>query len=134
MIEKREATREDYNLFKESEEGPMFNVVRAWANVLTGTETLDKKYHTGMIALDATCDVDYENENTILTEKEKIDNAKGRNDLGLESRVTMLMKLDGLTEEEAKKHIKLVDATKELDIPEITDEVVKDENVVVENE
>ena len=128
MIEKREATREDYNLFKESEEGPMFNVVRAWANVLTGTETLDKKYHTGVIALEATCDVDYANANTILTDKEKIDNAKGRNDLGLESRVTMLMKLDGLTEEEAKKHIALVDATKELDIPEVPDEIVDDEN------
>ena len=58
----------------------------------------------------------YEQSGALLTDTEKIANIKGRNELGLESRVTMLMKLDGLTEQEAIDAIEIVDRTKDDDI------------------
>ena len=127
MMEKRESTKEDYNLFKQVEIGQIWNIVRAWLNVLSGTDTLDKKYHVGAISRDAEMKVEFNDGDAVLTEKEKLDNMKTRDDMGLESRVTKLMKLDGLTEDEAIAHLEVVDRTKELDMPPVSDEDLEDD-------
>jgi len=128
LTEKRESTKEDYQLFKGAEENEIWAIVKAWLNVLDKTETLDRKYHTGVIADDATCEVEFEQADALLTEKEKIENVKARNELSLESRVTMLMKLDGITEEKATEYIALVDKTKESELPIIEAEESNEES------
>ena len=113
LTEKREATKEDYQLFKDAEENELWEIVKAWLNVLSGTDTLDKKYHIGTIGEEVTMEVKFEQSQALLTEKEKIENIKQRKELDLESRITMLMKLDNISEQEAEEILKLVDRTKE---------------------
>jgi hypothetical protein len=111
LTEKREANKEDYQLFKDAEENQIWHVVKAWLNVLSGTDTLDKKYHTGFLPLESEMEVNYEQSNALLTEKEKIENMQARKELMLESRTTMLMKLDNISREEAEEQIKVIDET-----------------------
>ncbi len=112
MIDDFEASKEDFDLFKNIEE-KIFSIVKAYLSVYSGTELLDPKYWTTKGVIDATQTVQFHKPEMIETHAEKLDNAQKKIDLGISDRVLVLMDLEGITEEEATKRIDEIDKRKQ---------------------
>jgi hypothetical protein len=107
MIQKAEASQEDFELMKEAE-NQLYQIITAWCNVLTGTETLDKKYHTGKLNLESEMKISYQRPEIVQTEQEKFEFYNAQIERGFESKVSSLVKMNNWTREEALAYLKQV--------------------------
>lgn len=89
MIERFEASREDYSVF-ERVENKIFEVFRTYINVYGGTEYLPD-IKTGMIGPDAYVNVTFARPEMVKTESEELDIIQRKLELGLISRKEAIM-------------------------------------------
>lgn len=82
MIEKFEATREDYSLFERVED-KLWTIIKAWHNTLRDTDQLDEKYKTQPFPEDSEVQVKFARPEMVTTEKEKLEAIQLKMDLGI---------------------------------------------------
>jgi hypothetical protein len=104
MLDKFEATKEDFDLFR-SVELKLFNIVKKYMLAFTNTEFLDKKYWLSQSSTNATMNIMFHRPEMIQTEKEKIENLQLKIDMGISDKVLALMDLEGLDQEAAEEKI-----------------------------
>lgn len=100
MIQKFEATKEDFSLY-ECVEDDIYSIVKAWHNVSIGTSTLEPKYISSKISEDSNVSVVYHRPEMIQTKKEQIELIAIRKEEGLISKIDAIMELDNLNREDA---------------------------------
>jgi hypothetical protein len=115
MVEKFEASQEDISLFKHVEE-ELLEIIACYINSFRGERVDGELMLSDMYQISLPDDVEEINEiiefakpEMIKTEMEMLEVAAKEIELGLTSRVHVLMKLKGMTKEEAQKHIQEVD-------------------------
>lgn len=108
MIKKFEATREDVAVYNKAE-ADVYDVVKAWANALNGSNLLDSKYKTGKIKDDSAVTVEFKKPQIVETRTEQLNVVQMEMELGLESKIGALMDYKSLTREEAIEKLKQVD-------------------------
>lgn len=111
MIERFEASKEDVALFKQGEQR-IFDIVKAWLDTYSGTEFLDQKYWVSGQIVNATISVNFSEPQSIKTESEELADLKTRMDMGIADRVTALMELKGMDEDQAIEYLKKLDERK----------------------
>jgi hypothetical protein len=102
-IQKIEAHKDDYEAFKRVED-QVYNIIRAWLNVLNGTNQLERKYQVPSISSDSEVVVKYVEPKMIQTETEKLATIEKKIELELMSESEALMELREIKDEkEAEK-------------------------------
>lgn len=119
MIERFEASREDYDVF-ERVENQLFDVFKAYINVYGGTEYLPG-VKSGMIGPDAYVSVTFSKPEMVKTESEELDIIQRKLELGLISRKEAIMIDRGVDADTADRIIM------EIDSEEALRDAVKDE-------
>lgn len=109
MIDKFEAARSDYALYKNAEE-QVFEIIKQYLNVFSGTEFLDQKYWVNKISGDVKLNIEYAKPESIKTDDEVIATIQKKIELGLMSRVSAMMELRGMDRDAAIEELKLIDA------------------------
>lgn len=107
MLEKFDATKEDYEAYKCAEEDA-FEIIRAWLSVLNGTDTLNKKYHVSLPEK-VYLSVKFHEPENIRSEQEQLDYLESKRESGYSSRVSNYMKIEGVEREQAIKDLKQFD-------------------------
>jgi len=107
MVEKMEATDDHYSLFKKVE-GKIFEIVSNWQLVLEDDPTFDEKYKTGSLE-NVSFTVKFKKPESARTTKDKLEELSLKKELGLASRLDMLMEIDGLSLEAAQKKLLEID-------------------------
>lgn len=102
MIEKFEASQEDYQVYGRVEQ-EAYTLVKAWHNGLRGTDLLLLKYQTADFPEDSRCEPKFKRPELVQTESEKLDWVQSQRETGLMSRVEAIMLLRGVTEEKAEE-------------------------------
>jgi hypothetical protein len=115
MVEKFEASQEDVSLF-EKVESKLFNVISCYIKAFRGERVdgdliLSDIYQIQLPENDAAINlqVEFAKPEMIKTEMELLEIAQKEIDMGLMSRVHVLMNLKKMTKEQAIQHIKEVD-------------------------
>lgn len=111
MIDRFEATKDDYDLFKGVEK-ELFYLLRDWSNVMqdvSDEEALIDELRIGVIGDDVKCSVKFFEPQMIQTEKEKEDSVLKLMEAGLLSRKEALMDLRGVDEEAARQILEELD-------------------------
>lgn len=111
MIDKFEATKEDFDMFK-NVESQIYDVVVKYLVALSNTEFLDKEYWISQSALTSEFNVVFHKPEMIQTEAEKLSNLKLKIDLGISDKVLALMDLESISEEMATQKIDEIIARK----------------------
>ena len=108
-VQKIEAHRDDYEKFRKAEEH-IYKIVKAWINVLRGSDKLDKKYQISGISDDSEIIVAFHKPELIQTENEKLTNIEKKMELGIASRLDAIM-IDRSIEDkdEAKQLLEEID-------------------------
>jgi hypothetical protein len=105
MIDKFEATKEDFDLFKWVE-FELADIVKKYAYYFSNdSELLDPKYWVTQSVLASEFSVKFHEPEMVQTLAEKIENLKSKIDLGISDKVLALMELENLTEEQAEEKI-----------------------------
>lgn len=105
MIDKFEATKEDFDLFKWVEI-ELADIVKKYAFYFSNNrELLDPKYWVTQTVLASEFSIKFHEPEMIQTLAEKIENLKSKIDLGISDKVLALMELENLTEEQAEEKI-----------------------------
>jgi hypothetical protein len=118
MVEKFEASQDDFDLFKMVEK-KAFEILKAWNNYLVG-KTLDQggiEFELQTIPEEIKLDVKFAAPQAIQTKKENEDSIKLLLDLGLMSKKMAIMELLGKSEEQATQILKEIEQEKALDVP-----------------
>ena len=102
MIEKISSSKEDYDTFSRVEE-KIWNLIKAWLNVLSNSETLDQKYRTSQIAMDAQVKVEYAAPEMVKSDMEELDVIAKEIELGISSPVKAIMQRENLSQEQAEE-------------------------------
>ncbi len=108
MLDSFEATKEDFDLFKKVEY-KLFEIVKAWLNILSGTDKLDRKYWVTASIVNATMSVKFHEPQMLETKAEMLDNSSKEIDLGITDRVSVYAKINGVSEEIAEEAIAKID-------------------------
>jgi hypothetical protein len=101
LIEKMSAAKSDYGVFQHAET-QVWNLVKAWLNVLNGSSTLNRKYWTSMPD-DSEVLVKYSKPENVESELEKLSVSEKRIEIGLSSSINELMESKELSREDAEK-------------------------------
>lgn len=101
-IEKVSAAREDFDTFARVED-KVWRLVKAWLNILTSTETLDRKYWTGSISEDSSVNVEFSKPELIKSDMEELDVIQREIELGISSPIDAIMRREGLDREQAEQ-------------------------------
>lgn len=109
MIEKFEASQEDYQTYTRVEQ-EAFVLVRAWHNQLRGTDLLDSKYQTTVISDESECHPKFHKPELVQTEAEKLAWVQSQRETGLMSRVEAIAMLRGVPEETAEEIARKIDS------------------------
>jgi hypothetical protein len=112
MIEKFEASKEDISIYEGAEQ-KIFEIVKAWHNALLSTDQLDQVYKSSQFSDNASMSIQYATPEMVQTEEQKLDIAERRWALGLDNKEEMLMRVDGLTEEQAKEKLEAINDRQE---------------------
>lgn len=123
MIEKFEASKADFSLFKWAEE-QAFQIIKAWINVLTGTGVLD--YDLVQIPEDVKMFIKFAEPNLVQSRGEKLDAIQKEIELGLMSRTEGIMELRDVDKDKALEIAAEIDADM-LAIQQTTPEVEQPE-------
>ena len=108
MVDRLHASKDDYELFRDAE-NQIYEIVKAWVDVLSGSDQLGKKYWVNNIPVDSQIAVEYHKPEMIQTESEKVDIQSKRKELGTASRVDFLMEDKKLSREDAIEEIIRID-------------------------
>lgn len=111
MIDEFEATKEDFSLYQ-CVEKELFDIIKKFLVAYTGTPFLDPKYNVSQSFKDAEIEIKFHEPQMIQTEGELLDNSQKEIDLGIADRVSILMKLEKISEEDAVKMIAAIDKRK----------------------
>jgi len=98
-VNRIEAHQDDYERFR-SAENDIFDIIKAWLNVLNNSTDLDSKYKTGVISQDASIEVSFYQPEMILSENEKIEMIERKIGLGIMSQTEAIMESRGLTDKD----------------------------------
>lgn len=98
MIDKFEASREDISLF-EAVEKKLWQIVKAWHNVLRDTDQLDDKYKTQPFPDDSEVQVMFSSPELVTTEKERLEAIEMKRDLGLISQRMAVKEFHGVDDD-----------------------------------
>jgi len=135
MVEKFEASQEDISLF-EKVESKLFNVFSCYIKAFRGERVdgdliLSDIYQIQLPDNDAAMnlEVEFAKPEMIKTEMELLDIAQKEIDMGLMSRVHVLMSLKKMTKEQAIKHIKEVDEFEGLNGSDQSTEILEEGSV-----
>jgi hypothetical protein len=104
MIDKFEATKEDFDLFR-SVEQKLFKVIQKYLVEFSNTPFLDPKYSVNKSFENAEINVQFHRPEMIQTEAEQLLNEQSKIELGISDRILALMKLESLTEEQALEKV-----------------------------
>lgn len=104
MIDKFEATKEDFDLFR-SVEKSIYKIVISFLVHYSRTDFLDKKYNVGNGAANSEMTIKFHEPQMVQTEKDKLENYKLKIELGISDKVLALMDLEGLDEIKAQEKI-----------------------------
>lgn len=123
MIEKFEASQEDFSLFKFVEQ-EFAHITACWIASLKG-ERIDGELILGedyqLSDLNdpnlLSCNVEFSKPQMIMTEMEKLDLAEREIEIGVSSKVHYLMENKGMSEPEAVEHLRKVEQYEALTIP-----------------
>jgi hypothetical protein len=122
LIDKFEASADDISLFERVEQEALDIMVK-WSNLLQGAtidggvQPLRPELQTAMLPEDLMVNVIYVRPQAIETATEAEASVTTRMEAGLMSRKGALMKLDGISEEEAVKRLAEIDAEESLQMP-----------------
>jgi hypothetical protein len=101
MIDRFEASRSDYDLFSNVEK-IIYNIVKAYVNLYSGTEFLDRKYYTS-IPDGSYVSVSYKKPELIQSDSEKVDTVIKKLENNLQSRVEAIMEIRGVDRQKAEE-------------------------------
>ena len=104
MINRIEAHSDDYDKFRECEER-IYEIVKAWQRVLANSDQLDSKYKVGNIPENSTIEVQYHKPEMVQTKTEQIANISALIDVGLKSKLSAIMELEGIESEDEAQAI-----------------------------
>ena len=104
MINRIEAHSDDYDKFRECEER-IYEIVKAWQRVLANSDQLDSKYKVGNIPEDSTIEVQYHKPEMVQTKTEQIANITSLIEAGLKSKLSALMELEGIEDEDTAQEM-----------------------------
>lgn len=114
MIEKFEASRDDFSLFKNIEH-KMFYIICCWIKSLYGVRSeggellLSEQYQINLPELSSmSMDVNFATPGMIKTDKERLDTLLAEQDMGISSKVHAAMEYYGMTEEQAVERLQKV--------------------------
>ena len=108
MIERFDATREDFNLFRNAE-SELFDKIKGWHNALRDTDLLDDEFKTKEFPDNSKLSITFGKPEMIQTKSEKIDSHGKKIEMGIGSRVTALMDIEDMSREEAEEFVSLLD-------------------------
>jgi hypothetical protein len=111
MLDKFEATRSDFDLFKNAEI-QLFNIIRAWSNVLqntTGEAQLKPELQLSTISEETFIEIKFSEPMAVMTQAERETSVKGLVESGFMSRVEAIMKLREVSEDKAIEILKQID-------------------------
>ena len=101
MIEKLQASKEDFDTFYKAEK-EIFKLVRAWLWALNNTETLDAELHADP-PKDSKCVIEFAKPEMVTDEREQLDIISKKIELGISSPIEAIMQREKLTREEAEE-------------------------------
>jgi hypothetical protein len=104
LIDRFEATKQDFAVFEQIEE-KLFEIVKKYLEVYSGTDVLKPKYWASSNISNAELMVLFVKPEQTQSEVEKLDVIQKRMDLGLIDDVTAIMLLDGLNKSEAEEKL-----------------------------
>lgn len=103
MINRIEAHQDDYEKFRDAE-NKIYEIIKAWNNVLMGSNQIGNEFKLGSIPDDSEVDIAFYQPEVIQTEAEKLDVIDKKLGLGLISQIEAIMHDRGITDiDEAKK-------------------------------
>lgn len=108
MIEKFEASLEDYIIFEKVEE-QVFELVKIWHNALANKKELDKKYKTERFDEDLEISVSFKKPEMVQTVQEKLDYYSQRIAMSMSSTIGAVMDIDNMSRDEAVKSLGVVE-------------------------
>ena len=137
MIEKFEASQEDFSLFRNCE-NELIKLISAWINVLrnereNGELILDEIYQINLPEpKQVTVNVEYAKPELIKTEMEKLEVAEKEIEMGVSSQVHYLMDHKGMSETQAIEYLQKVQEYEQLTQPQFG--VIQPDNEVEIND
>jgi hypothetical protein len=103
-IQKIEAHKDDYEAFKRVED-QVYSIIKAWLNVLNGTNQLERKYQAPSISSESEVIVKYVEPKMIQTETEKLASIEKKMELELMSESEAIMELREIKDEDEAEKI-----------------------------
>lgn len=107
LIEKFEASRSDIALFRNAE-CQAFKLIKAWSDVYSGTEFLEKEYQLSL-SEEADVFVKYAEPSLIQSKQEQVDSLQKEIELGLKSRIEAIAELRNVDLNKAKEIAQEID-------------------------
>jgi hypothetical protein len=115
MVEKFEASKEDYSLFK-GVEYKLFHIFKAYINTYSGTE-MNIGWDAGVIPDAAYVECEYQKPEMVQTDQEKLATIQQRLELGLISKVEAIAQDRGISEDAAEEvMLEIKEETMEMDL------------------
>lgn len=109
MLEKFEASKSDYDTYNKVEK-QIFEIVRAWYNASIGrSDLINPSFISGSIAESAEIEIKFAGPEMIQTEQDKIAVWRDKLDLGVASRIDILMDIRGVERDQALELAKQID-------------------------
>jgi len=108
MIDRFDATKEDYNLF-ETAEHQIYSIIKTWHNTLRATDALNEEFKTTELPETSKLSISFGKPEMIQTKVEKIDSHIKKIEMGIGSRITALMDIEDMSREEAEEFVSLLD-------------------------
>lgn len=109
QIEQFSASRADFAIYRYAEER-LYEIVKAWYNLALQTNgLLDPEYLSTPIGDDAKMNVSFEGPEMVKSEKEIVELAQLKEELGIASKVDSIMAVYGLDRDAALEKMKLID-------------------------
>jgi hypothetical protein len=113
MIDRFEATKDDFDLYERVEED-FFEIIKAWVN--NTPDQLNEEFRV-FIPEDAKISVKFAEPQMVQTRQEKVKYWQERIDIGLATRTDAIMEIEGLTRIQAQDRIKDIDGEETQSIP-----------------
>lgn len=132
MIDTFAASADDIDIFKNAEY-ELFDLMRAWSNVMQGVNDeskLDDDLNISTISENVKMSISYKGPEAVKTDVEKLDVVERRMDRGLMSKKGAIMELDGVTEDMAEELLVEIqeDEQEEMDLVKQTKPQQEDNN------
>lgn len=105
MIQQITASMEDFETYERVED-ELYQVIKAWITVLSGTDGLDDEYQISNLPEKSQVIVKYKKPEMIQSETETLANAERKIDIGLSSKVNEYMKMHDCSREKAIEDLK----------------------------